>query len=84
MNTHKIEANPVHAGSSPTGKAPKVKLPRMEIPLRGGSGDEPSTGTSDPVEEPSLVVVRSPDPPPGGGEAQGPKRIHRRRPDGLG
>jgi hypothetical protein len=69
MNTHEIDGNPVHAGSSPADKALEVKPPRMEIPSPDGSGD--TTGKNHhvpaPVKEPSLVVVPSPNPPPGGG-----------------
>jgi hypothetical protein len=75
MTTQEIEIDVVPAASSATDKALEERPPRMEIPLPGGSGDEHvssvSTETSnplpDPVEEPSLVVVRSPDPPGGTG-----------------
>lgn len=81
MKTHEIEVNQAHAASSPTGRAPEVKPPRIKIPLPSASADEPANGPSTPVEGPSMVVVRSPDPP--GIEAVNPVDS-RRRSDGLG
>lgn len=81
MKTHEIEVSQVHAASSPTGTAPEAKPPRIETPLPNASAGEPANGPSAPVEGPSLVVVRSPDPP--GIEAEKPVDS-KRRSDGLG